>query len=358
MENARDRRTTPVSPRARGPAFRRRIGGGMLIAGGVLALVSIVLPHSPAHAETPTLVAGALAIALGGTLVARPTLLPLWTTPLLVAFGTLLITLATRTAGVEGVRAADNEILYLMVVIYSFSFLSTPHAFAQLALIGGAYGWLLLESVPFEMASTRWGVTLGTLTLAGVLIRGLHQRFEALVKELDASARRDPLTGALNRRGLDERLGIELARARRSGEPLCVLTADLDGLKELNDRYGHRAGDEALELTTAVIGATLRDVDVLARTGGDEFVMVLPSCEPAVALDIAELLRRRLRERSARESWPITLSAGVANAPPLPLDPETLLAAADSALYRAKALGRDRSSVAGRAELQRALHAG
>jgi diguanylate cyclase (GGDEF)-like protein len=99
-------------------------------------------------------------------------------------------------------------------------------------------------------------------------------------------------------------------------------------------------------------------VDVLARTGGDEFVMVLPSCEPAVALDIAELLRRRLRERSARESWPITLSAGVANAPPLPLDPETLLAAADSALYRAKALGRDRSSVAGHAELQRALHAG
>lgn len=330
----------------------------MLIAGGVLALLSIALTDSSAHPETPTLVAGALAIALGSTLVTRPTLLPSWATPLLVAFGTLLITLATRTTGVEGMRAADNEILYLIVVIYAFSFLSTPHAFVQLALVGGAYGWLLLERVPLAMASMRWGLTLGTLTLAGVLIRGLNRRLETLVAELDASARRDPLTGALNRRGLDERLGIELARARRTGEPLCVLTADLDGLKALNDRHGHGAGDEALELTVAVIGASLRDVDVLARTGGDEFVMVLPSCEPAVALDIAELLRRRLRERSARESWPVTLSAGVANAPPLPLDPETLLAAADSALYRAKSLGRDRSSVAGHAELKRTLRTG
>lgn len=358
MAPTRDRRTMPVSPGARGPVFRRRIGGGMLIAGGVLALLSVAFSNASASTETPALVAGAVAVVLGATLVARPSLLPLWATPLLVAFGTVLITLATRTTGVEGVRAADTEILYLLVVIYAFSFLSAPHAFAQLALIGGAYAWLLLESVPPMMASTRWGVTLGTLTVAGVLIRGLNQRFEALVSELDASARRDPLTGALNRRGLDERLGIELARARRTGEPLCVLTADLDGLKEVNDTHGHRAGDEALELTASVIGASLRDVDVLARTGGDEFVMVLPSCEPDVALDIAELLRRRLRERSAKESWPVTLSAGVANAPPLPLDPETLLAAADRALYRAKALGRNRSSVAGQAELKRAMGTG
>ena len=99
----------------------------------------------------------------------------------------------------------------------------------------------------------------------------------------------------------------------------------------------------------------LRDVDVLARIGGDEFVILLPSCEPGGGLEVAEELRAGARALRARV-WPVTLSMGVAGAPPLPLDPEALLGAADRALYRAKSLGRDRGPRSpGPAELRRAL---
>ena len=328
----------------------------MLMAGAVLALLTTALPHpDTGGGDLPAVVVGLLALALGGLLVARPELTPLWATPYYVAFGTVLVTLAARTAGVSGTHGADHGVLYLMVVLYSFYFLSTRVALLQLAFVGVAYGWVLLEEVPFEGALSRWGVTLGTFTVAGLFVRSLNQRVESLIEELDAGARRDPLTATLNRRGLDERLGIEIARARRTGEPLCVLTADLDGLKEINDRFGHRAGDEALGLSAEVMSAGMRDVDVLARTGGDEFVILLPNCDAAKGLEIAEQLRDGMRARSATESWPATLSVGVAGAPPLPLDPEALLAAADQALYRAKALGKDRASMAGRAEVRRAL---
>lgn len=327
----------------------------MLIAGGALALLTLVSPDPDAGGTLPVVAVAAVALALGVGLVVRPSLFPLGATPAFVALGTVLITVATRAAGVAGTDAADNEVLYLMVVLYSFYFLSTRQAAIQLGLVGLAYGLLLLEAVPLDTAAVRWSTTVGTLTVGGLLVRSLNRRVEGLISELDASARRDPLTGALNRRGLDERMGIEVARARRAGEPLAVLTADVDHFKELNDRHGHGAGDEALELAADVMVAGLRDVDVLARTGGDEFVMLLPNCEPGAAFEIAEKLRNEVRTRAATESWPITVSLGAAGAPPLPLDPESLIAAADRALYRAKALGRDRASLAGRAEVERAL---
>ena len=327
----------------------------MLLAGGVLALLTAAFPHPEAGGGKLTLAVGVLALALGGLLAARPGMTPLWATPYYVAFGTVLVTLAARTAGVSATNGAGHGVLYLMVVLYSFYFLSTRMAVLQLALVGAAFGWILLEQLTFEDSLIRWGVTLGTFAAAGLFVRSLNQSVESLIEELDAGARRDPLTATLNRRGLDERLGIEIARARRTGEPLCVLTADLDGLKEINDRFGHPAGDEALELSAEVMAAGLRGVDVLARTGGDEFVILLPNCDAAKGLEIAEQLRDGMRARSAAESWPATVSIGVAGAPPLPLDPEALLEAADRALYRAKAIGKDRASMAGRAEVRRVL---
>jgi diguanylate cyclase (GGDEF)-like protein len=327
----------------------------MLLAGGLLGFVTLLVPHTTAGGDLPIILASAVAALAGAMLVAQPGWLPLWIAPVFVGLGTVLITLATKTAGVSGTGAADNEVLYLMVVLYAFYFLSARGAILQLAFVGAAYGWLLADEVPVDVGVSRWITTIGTLAVAGVLVRQLNTRVEGLIDELDASAQRDPLTGALNRRGLDERLGIELTRARRTGEPLTVVTADLDGLKTVNDDYGHAAGDEALQLVAQVMADGLRDVDVLARIGGDEFVVLLPNCDPEVGLTVAEALRETMRTRSELESWPATLSLGVAGAPPLPLDPDGLLEAADRALYRAKALGRDRVSLAGHAELRQAL---
>ena len=190
------------------------------------------------------------------------------------------------------------------------------------------------------------------MAVAGLMVRAVNREVDRLVGELDATAARDPLTGVLNRRGLDERMGIELTRARRTGEPMTVIACDLDGLKQINDEHGHAAGDEALALAADVMGAGLRDLDVLARPGGDEFLILLPNCEMEAALRIADTLREQVRDAASSESWPATVSMGVACAPPLPLDPEALTLAADRALYRAKALGRDRVSRAGRNELR------
>jgi diguanylate cyclase (GGDEF)-like protein len=327
----------------------------MLLAGGLLGFITLLVPHTTAGGDLPIICASAIASIVGVLLMTRPGLFPLWITPCFVALGTVLITLATKTAGVSGTGAADNEVLYLMPVLYAFYFLSARQAVVQLAFVGAAYGALLVNQVPLDVGVTRWITTIGTLAVAGVLVRQLNARVEGLIEELDANAQSDPLTGSLNRRGLDDRLGIELTRARRTGEPLTVITADLDALKDVNDRFGHAAGDEALQLAAVVMAEGLRDVDVLARVGGDEFVILLPACEPEVGFKVAEGLCLEMAERSQRESWPATLSLGVAGAPPLPLDPEALLGAADRALYRAKALGRNRVSLAGQAELRHAL---
>ena len=347
MDPLRPKATTRALPQVRSADYRRRIGGALMFGAGLLAFSTLFMPPSGQGTEVALAVAGALALVIGVLLVAWPAFAPLWATPLFVAFGTVLITLDIHTGGLQDSLTSDNQILYLMVVLYSFYFLTTSQAVVQLVLVGIAYGWLLLDAVPTSQALARWGVVLGTLTIAGLLVGGLNRRVELLLAELLVSARRDPLTGALNRRGLDERLALEMARAERTAEPLTLVVADLDDLKGLNDRHGHGAGDQALELAAKVMKGGLRESDALARLGGDEFVLILPNCEPEAGLEIAQKMRARLRQLSADELHPLTMSAGAAGAPPLALDPAQLLAAADRALYRSKQDGRDRSSLAG-----------
>jgi diguanylate cyclase (GGDEF)-like protein len=158
----------------------------------------------------------------------------------------------------------------------------------------------------------------------------------------------DPLTGLFNARGLCDRLDAEVARSRRYREPLALLCVDLDGLKSINDRYGHRAGDEAICSVADVIRSELRESDVGARWGGDEFSVLAPSTARVAALALAERIRAMIPRRSAR--WPLSVSVGVATLDPNTdgegVDSATLMRTADSAMYDAKQSGRDRVVVA------------
>jgi diguanylate cyclase (GGDEF)-like protein len=157
---------------------------------------------------------------------------------------------------------------------------------------------------------------------------------------LDRMAREDGLTGVTNRRGLDEALLIELARARRTSLPLTVVMLDLDYFKRFNDRRGHAAGDALLRNAAQGWRRQLRPTDMLARYGGEEFTLVLPSCDADAACQLIERLRPVVPERQ-------TFSAGVALWES-GQSPEQLLARADRALLVAKKQGRNRTVVSGR----------
>lgn len=153
----------------------------------------------------------------------------------------------------------------------------------------------------------------------------------------------DALTGLSNARGLFDRLDRALAHAKRYREPLSLLLVDLDGLKIINDRYGHHAGDEAIRSLGGVIRSTLRAADVGARWGGDEFAILAPNTPEEAALALAERIRALIPHQ--RAEWPLSGSIGVTTLAPGPglesADAATLMRAADAALYEAKRRGRD-----------------
>lgn len=170
------------------------------------------------------------------------------------------------------------------------------------------------------------------------------RELETQLEQLSELVHEDQLTGSLNRRGLDEVLEREVSRAERRRSPLCIALLDLDDFKRLNDTYGHTAGDEALIYLVRVIKDTLRSMDVIARFGGEEFLIVLPDTDLRNAMQITTRLQRELTERifmHNHERLFITFSAGIALRA-AGEDALTLVERADAALYRAKKAGKNR----------------
>ena len=157
---------------------------------------------------------------------------------------------------------------------------------------------------------------------------------------------RDPLTGLFNRRYLEASLARELARCQRRGMPLSVLMLDIDHFKRFNDEHGHPAGDALLQKVGEVLASLTRGEDIACRYGGEEFTVVLPEADQAMAVARAEEIREAIGEATVmylrQEFGPATASIGVATAPAAGETPGALLACADARLYRAKQQGRNR----------------
>jgi diguanylate cyclase (GGDEF)-like protein/putative nucleotidyltransferase with HDIG domain len=167
------------------------------------------------------------------------------------------------------------------------------------------------------------------------------------VPQLQAEARVDPKTGLFNARHFAAALADEIGRARRFERPMSLIMADLDLLRDINNSYGHLAGDAVLKGIAEVFRAQLRHYDVPARFGGEEFSILLPETPPEQALEIAERIRRAVAERTfdvETSSEPIraTVSIGVAGYPKDGTDANELIHQADLAVYRAKLQGRNR----------------
>lgn len=170
---------------------------------------------------------------------------------------------------------------------------------------------------------------------------------------LQQQATRDALTGLFNRRYLDETLDLEIAQARRQGQPLAVVMLDLDRFKLVNDTYGHQAGDEVLKALGAMLREDSRAGDVLCRYGGEEFCLVFPDMPLAAAVARTDAWRQRFAEQTLHFgdlSFQVTFSAGVAAYPEHGAHRDELIERADAALYTAKNQGRNRVLAASLAE--------
>jgi diguanylate cyclase (GGDEF)-like protein len=204
---------------------------------------------------------------------------------------------------------------------------------------GGVLGAIVLSRRDREAwpQSARRLVRAAATETSAALERASSQR------EVAASASTDPLTGLPNRRYFDEFSEL-LAKRRRAGDALAVLMIDIDKFKGLNDTYGHPVGDQVLRQVASAIAAAVRDQDVPARIGGEEFAVLLRNPGPAVALEVGERVRQAVRDLDLRSIGvpAVSVSVGVANAetPDEPID--ALVDRADRALLRAKRAGRDR----------------
>jgi diguanylate cyclase (GGDEF)-like protein/PAS domain S-box-containing protein len=159
------------------------------------------------------------------------------------------------------------------------------------------------------------------------------------------ASRTDSLTGVFNRRYFFELLGYEFSASKRYERPLSLVMFDVDFLKKINDTYGHQAGDEVLRKAAQVVREELRDSDVLARYGGDEFVILLPSSDEREAFKVLERIHGNIqtaRVTAGDKKLGITISAGIASFQPSMEKPDQLVTQADQALYSAKNAGRNR----------------
>jgi diguanylate cyclase (GGDEF)-like protein len=177
---------------------------------------------------------------------------------------------------------------------------------------------------------------LTTLTAVAILSTALMRsdvdhRTEAVI---------DGLTGMLNRRALDQRLQELTAQAQITGQPIAVIAADIDHFKRVNDEHGHATGDAVLVEVAYRLRKALRAFDLAYRVGGEEFLVVLPGADVTAAADLAEQLRAAVAAEPAAGLW-VTMSFGVAGSAGPLLQRELLLDEADTALYAAKARGRD-----------------
>jgi len=238
---------------------------------------------------------------------------------------------------------------YLLVIITSSLSLGKLTTLCELALIGACFVLLGNETSPDEILSLQFAGGLFSRFAPFVLVAYVTTMFSSDIRfglnKAKLMSETDDLTNTLNRRGFAIVADRLFGQAIRYGRSVSVLAVDCDNLKDVNDAIGHEAGDRLLKFIVRGIQGQLRSTDVLARYGGDEFIVLLPETPAAGALDVAERIRDAVASSTLRvdgRDVATTVSIGAATYPEEGRTLDALLANADRAMYQAKLAGRNR----------------
>jgi diguanylate cyclase (GGDEF)-like protein len=309
---------------------------GMYAAAAFDGAISFLLPDDPSGSIAPCL--GALVIV--AFLLTIGPRLPRWGLAPVGPIGVALIAYGLGTM----VGAGDGAVLYVWPVFWTSFFFGRRGAFAIVAFVGVAHGLALLSLPGDSSYLGRWVDVMVSSVVVATVVLMLVRRNEDLLARLAGEARTDTLTGLLNRRGFDERASLELAHASRSGQSVAVASFDLDHFKHINDEWGHDTGDRVLARAGEVLTDNSRNIDIAARFGGEEFVVLLPGSDSEDADAFTQRIRRALATSDASGLPTVGVSAGVI-ASSAPEAIEEILQAADAALYEAKRTGRNRTVI-------------
>jgi diguanylate cyclase (GGDEF)-like protein len=313
------------------------------LAAGLLAFAFVpLLPDWPTTGDWLAL--ALVPVVVGSAVLVPWARLPMWTQtiPLLLPF----VAVALVRSSHDSVTATYTPVVLLPVIWFAFYGTRRQLSFSLLCLgVTLAIPAPVFDGYP-ALEPIAAVFCMGVAAIMAFSINELVLQRERLQAQLGTMARTDALTGLPNRRAWDEALDTELARADRSGSPVCIALLDLDRFKEFNDLNGHPAGDTHLKEAASLWRSRLRSADLIARHGGEEFAVLLTGSE----LDQGQHVVETLRACVPREE---TVSAGLAQWDGAESGAE-LFARADRALYEAKRLGRDRTVEAGGAALMSA----
>ena len=331
----------PVEPSTR---FAARVGSGIFAGLGVLLVVLALLSSGDAPAVARFAIPAACALAALALGVNADRLQPS-TLYCAATLGTLLV--SSNLLVSDNSAPLSGELLYVWLALYAAYFFPIRHAVFQLVLMSAAYLGVLIDSdtVPTQDVVASWITLVGVIVPVAVGLRVVRGGVTQLVRSLAEAARSDPLTQLKNRLALDQEVYEQLEVARRGEGRLTVVVGDLDHFKWVNDQLGHRAGDRALVRVARILASHRRAGDTVARTGGEEFTLLLPNSSEHDAYLAAERLRTAVATEFASDPVPLTFSFGVATYPDHGGTADAVIESADQALYAAKALGRNRSII-------------
>lgn len=242
--------------------------------------------------------------------------------------------------------------LYLLVVITSSLTLGRSATLLAMIIIGGCYVWLgypAKHHSPFPSMGAEFVAQFAPMLLVAYITTMLSADTRRAMAHVKTLSETDELTGTLNRRAFLTLAARAYSQAQRFNRKFSLLMIDSDSLKQINDAYGHEAGDELLRTMVKKIQDELRQADLLSRYGGDEFVVLLPDTDSQGAQLTAERIREHIAAASLHvgsSRAPISASMGVATYPDNGLDFDRVFDAADSAMYASKSSGKNKVTVA------------